>query len=243
MHTSNISRYSRTSSWLFRAGSTLAVIAALFAWQRTAHSAEGAVAIAPPAVDEPLGASHTETAVFAGGCFWGVQGVFQHVRGVKQAVSGYTGGAASTAQYETVSTGETGHAESVQVTYDPTQVSYGRLLQIFFSVVQNPTELNRQGPDTGTQYRSAVFPTNPIQRTVAQAYIAQLGAAHAFSAPIVTRVEEFKSFYPAEAYHQNFLALNPTYPYIVVNDLPKVENLKRLDPSLYREDPVLVKGL
>lgn len=230
-------------TWLVRIGGTLSVAAALVAWQRPAHSAQGAVVIAPPAIDEPVGASHSETAVFAGGCFWGVQGVFQHVRGVTQAVSGYSGGAADTAQYETVSTGDTGHAESVEVTYDPTQVTYGRLLQIFFSVAHDPTELNRQGPDTGTQYRSALFPTNPMQRTVAQAYIAQLDASHAFAKPIVTRIEDFKGFYPAEAYHQNFLALNPNYPYIVINDLPKVANLKRLDPTLYRADPVLVKGI
>jgi len=219
------------------------VAAALFAWQRSAHSAEDAVVIAPPALDEPAGTTHAETAVFAGGCFWGVQGVFQHVRGVTQAVSGYAGGAAGTAQYETVSTGTTGHAESVQVTYDPTQISYGRLLQIFFSVAHNPTELNRQGPDRGTQYRSAIFPANPMQRTVAQAYIAQLDAAHVFPAPIVTRLDDLKGFYPAEAYHQNFLALNPNYPYIAINDMPKVANLKRLEPNVYRADPVLVKNI
>jgi len=241
MNTSGLSRHSRSATWLFKVGGALSVAAALFAWQRGAHSAEGAMAIPVPSVDEPVGASHTETAVFAGGCFWGVQGVFQHVRGVKDAVSGYSGGSASTAQYETVSTGETGHAEAVQVTYDPTQVTYGRLLQIFFSAVHDPTELNRQGPDTGTQYRSALFPTNPMQVTVARAYLAQLGASHAFPAPIVTRIEDFKGFYPAEAYHQNFLTLNPTYPYIVVNDLPKVAALKRLNPELYRADPVLVK--
>jgi len=234
---------SRTSVWLFKVAGMLILAAGLFAWQRTAHSAEDAVVIAPPVIDEPVGTTHTETAVFAGGCFWGVQGVFQHVRGVQQAVSGYSGGKADTAQYETVSGGDTGHAESVQVTYDPSQVTYGRLLQIFFSVAHDPTELNRQGPDSGTQYRSALFPTNPMQRTVAQAYIAQLDAAHAFHAPIVTRVESFSGFYPAEAYHQNFLALNPNYPYIVINDMPKVANLKRLDPNLYRADPVLVKGI
>jgi peptide-methionine (S)-S-oxide reductase len=170
-----------------------------------------------------------------------VQGVFEHVRGVTQVAAGYTGGAASTAQYETVSEGDTGHAESVQITYDPTQITYGRLLQIFFSVAHNPTELNYQGPDHGTQYRSAVFPVNPQQRTVAQAYIAQLDKAHVFSAPIVTRVEDFKGFYPAENYHQNFLVLHPGYPYIAINDLPKVANLKRMFPDLYRNDPVLLK--
>ncbi|MFM0738796.1 peptide-methionine (S)-S-oxide reductase MsrA [Paraburkholderia xenovorans] len=218
-----------------------AIVATVFAAQRFANSAEAMVKVPPPAQDEKVGATHTETAVFAGGCFWGVQGVFEHVRGVKQVASGYTGGAAGTAQYETVSEGDTGHAESVQITYDPTQITYGRLLQIFFSVVHDPTELNYQGPDHGTQYRSAIFPANAEQRGVAQSYIAQLDKAHVFSAPIVTRVEEFKGFYPAEAYHQNFLALHPDYPYIAINDMPKVSGLKRVFPDLYRNDPVLLK--
>jgi peptide-methionine (S)-S-oxide reductase len=179
--------------------------------------------------------------VFAGGCFWGMQGVFEHVRGVQQVASGYTGGAAGTANYETVEEGDSGHAESVLVTYDPTQISYGRLLQIFFSVAHDPTELNYQGPDHGTQYRSAVFPVNPDQRSVAQAYIAQLGKGHAFSTPIVTRVENFNGFYPAEAYHQNFLALHPDDPYIVFNELPKLGNLKKTFPDLYLRDPILLK--
>ncbi len=214
----------------------------MLAWQHAANSTEDATKIPPPAQDEKVVATtHAETAVFAGGCFWGVQGVFQHVRGVKQVTSGYTGGAAGTAQYETVSGGDTGHAESVQITFDPTQVSYGRLLQVFFSVVHNPTELNYQGPDHGTQYRSAVFPQNPAQRGVAQAYIAQLDKAHVFPASIVTRVEDFKGFYPAENYHQNFLTLHPDYPYIAVNDMPKVNYLKQMFPDLYRNDPVLVK--
>jgi peptide-methionine (S)-S-oxide reductase len=220
-------------------------LVALFAlgtlgWQHRAYSAEPAVEIPAPAQDEPATGAHSETAVFAGGCFWGVQGVFQHVRGVQQAVSGYSGGSAATAQYETVSTGETGHAESVRVTFDPAQVSYGHLLQIFFSVVQNPTELNYQGPDEGTQYRSAVFPLDAAQRTVAQAYIAQLDSAKVFPAPIVTHIETFKGFYPAEGYHQNFLMLHPYNPYIYVNDRPKIAALRRLFPSLYRKDPVLV---
>jgi peptide-methionine (S)-S-oxide reductase len=239
--------HSRHNAWsasarLKIAGVALAAAAGLLAWQSPALSAEDAVKIAAPALDEPVGASHTETAVFAGGCFWGVQGMFQHVRGVKQALSGYSGGGAATAHYETVSTGLTGHAESVQITYDPTQVSYGRLLQIFFSVAHNPTELNYQGPDHGTQYRSAIFPLDATQAKVAQAYIAQLDAAHVFGAPIVTRVEGYKGFYPAENYHQNFLSLNPSYPYIVVNDLPKVENLKRYAPDYYRAAPVLVSN-
>ncbi|QQD56548.1 peptide-methionine (S)-S-oxide reductase MsrA [Pseudomonas fluorescens BBc6R8] len=203
---------------------------------------DDAVAIAPPAMDLPADANNLQTAVFAGGCFWGVQGVFQHVQGVKNAVSGYDGGAASTAQYESVSGGDTGHAESVAVTYDPSKVSYGKLLQIYFSVAHNPTELNRQGPDNGTQYRSAIFAQNAEQQKVAQAYIAQLDAAKAFDKPIVTKIEMGKAFYPAESYHQDFLTENPSYPYIVINDLPKVAQLKKLFPEQYRAEPVLVKN-
>ncbi|WP_248742681.1 MULTISPECIES: peptide-methionine (S)-S-oxide reductase MsrA [unclassified Pseudomonas] len=203
--------------------------------------AEEGVAIPPPALDEST-LAHSETAVFAGGCFWGVQGVFQHVKGVQKAVSGYAGGSANTAEYERVSEGDTGHAESVQVTFDPTQVSYGSLLQIYFSVAHNPTELNRQGPDSGTQYRSALFPVNADQQRVAQAYIAQLDAAHAYSKPIVTRLETYNGFYPAEDYHQDFLTEHPTYPYIVINDLPKVAQLKQLFAERYQEKPVLVKN-
>lgn len=203
--------------------------------------AEDAVVIAPPALDETTQA-HSETAVFAGGCFWGVQGVFQHVKGVTKAVSGYAGGAANTAQYETVSGGDTGHAESVEVTFDPSQVTYGTLLQIYFSVAHNPTELNRQGPDSGTQYRSAIFPENAEQQRVAQAYIAQLDAAKSFNKPIVTKLETYNGFYPAEEEHQDFLTNHPTYPYIVMNDLPKVEQLKQLYPQRYQEKPVLVKA-
>jgi peptide-methionine (S)-S-oxide reductase len=202
-------------------------------------AAEDARMIPAPATDEPA-ASDTETAVFAGGCFWGVQGVFQHVQGVTKAVSGYTGGEASTAQYETVSTGETGHAESVQVTFDPHKITYGQLLQIYFSVAHDPTELNYQGPDHGTQYRSAIFPMNDDQAKVAQTYIDQLNQAHAFDAAIVTKIEPGKTFYPAEAYHQDFLTRNPGYPYIVFNDLPKIESLKEIYPNRYRTDPVLV---
>ncbi|WP_242206773.1 MULTISPECIES: peptide-methionine (S)-S-oxide reductase MsrA [unclassified Pseudomonas] len=201
---------------------------------------EDAVLIPPPTLDEVTQA-HSETAVFAGGCFWGVQGVFQHVKGVQKAVSGYAGGAANTAEYERVSEGDTGHAESVQVTFDPTQVSYGSLLQIYFSVAHNPTELNRQGPDSGTQYRSALFPVNADQLKVAQAYIAQLDAAHAYSKPIVTKLESFNGFYPAEDYHQDFLTEHPSYPYIVINDMPKVANLKQMFAQRYQEKPMLVK--
>ena len=202
--------------------------------------AEDARVVPAPAADPAPGPATSETAVLAGGCFWGVQGVFQHVAGVTSAVSGYAGGDKATAQYHNVGTGTTGHAEAVQITFDPRRVSYGRILQIFFSVAHDPTELNRQGPDSGTQYRSAIFPTDAQQAATAQAYIAELNAAHVFAKPIVTRIEPGRAFYPAEDYHQDFLALHPTYPYIVFNDLPKVENLKRLFPDLYRAEPVLV---
>lgn len=209
-------------------------------WRLPARSAEAAVVIPPPALDEAAGATGLRTAVLAGGCFWGVQGVFQHTAGVTGAVSGYAGGAPDTAVYQIVGTGGTGHAEAVKITYDPAKVSYGRLLQIYFSVAHDPTQLNRQGPDRGTQYRSAIFPQDAEQQRVAEAYIAQLDAAHVYTDKIVTTLEAGKAFYPAEAYHQDFLTLNPTYPYIVYNDLPKIENLKRLFPALYREKPVLV---
>jgi peptide-methionine (S)-S-oxide reductase len=219
-------------------------IVGLVLMQQPAVSAEVAVVIAPPSVDEPVGAEHSATAIFSGGCFWGVQGVFQHVKGVSNAVSGYIGGEARTASYDTVSYGESGHAESVKITYDPAQISYGKLLQIFFSVAHNPTELNRQGPDSGTQYRSAIFPQSPVQRSVAEKYIAQLDASKAFKKPLATKIELDKKFYPAETYHQNYLTLHPNDPYIVYNDLPKVANLKRVMPDLYRSDAVLVrKGL
>jgi peptide-methionine (S)-S-oxide reductase len=202
--------------------------------------AESARVIPAPALDEPATPAASETAVLAGGCFWGVQGVFQHVEGVTNAVSGYAGGEKKTAQYEMVGTGATGHAESVRVTFDPRKITYGRILQIYFSVAHDPTQLNRQGPDSGTQYRSAIFPTSEEQAGTAKAYIAQLDQAHAFDAGIVTRIEPDHAFYPAEAYHQDFLTQHPTYPYIVVNDLPKVAELKRLFPALYRDEPVLV---
>lgn len=209
-------------------------------WQGAARSANE-ITVPPPAQDEAAGDSHAEKAVLAGGCFWGVQGVFQHVQGVQRVVSGYAGGTADTAHYETVGSGSTGHAESVEITFDPTQVSYGHLLQIFFAVAHDPTQLNRQGPDTGTQYRSAIFPATEAQRQIAQTYIAQLDAAHVFRAPIVTRIEDGASFYPAEGYHQDFLALHPNQPYIVINDLPKVAELKHLFPDQYRQQPVLLK--
>ncbi len=205
-----------------------------------ASTAEEAHKVPPPALDETAPAAGSEVAVVAGGCFWGVQGVFQHVDGVVSAVSGYDGGAASTAHYDMTSQGDTGHAELVRITYDPKKISYGKILQIFFSVAHDPTELNRQGPDEGTQYRSAIFPSDAEQARVAKAYVAELDQAHAFRSPIVTTIEPGKTFYPAEAYHQDFLAKNPTYPYIVFNDLPKIQALKRLFPDLYRPDPVLV---
>ncbi|WP_035514173.1 peptide-methionine (S)-S-oxide reductase MsrA [Paraburkholderia nodosa] len=222
-----------------RFGALAIVMGAVALWQRTAHSDERAVSVPAPLQDEHATNIHAETAVVAGGCFWGVQGVFEHVRGVTQVASGYAGGTADTAEYERVSEGDTGHAESVRITFDPTVISYGKILQIFFSVAHNPTELDYQGPDHGTQYRSAVFPMNPQQRNVAQAYIAQLQGAHVFAGPIVTRVETFKGFYPAENYHQNYLALHPDYPYIAINDMPKVEALKSFFPALYRTQPVL----
>jgi peptide-methionine (S)-S-oxide reductase len=204
--------------------------------------AEEAHTVPAPVVDENIAtAPSSETVVLAGGCFWGVQGVFQHVKGVTSAVSGYTGGARSAAEYETVSTGTTGHAESVSVTFDPHQISYGRILQIYFSVAHNPTELNHQGPDSGTQYRSTIFPSSPEQARIAKAYIAQLGTAHVFSDKIVTTIEPDRTFYPAEQYHQNYLTLHPDSPYIAINDMPKIDDLKRMFPTQYRDKPVLVK--
>ncbi len=186
-----------------------------------------------PAVDIPAASSEgMQTAVLAGGCFWGVEGVFERIKGVKKAVSGFAGGQKSTANYETVSTGSTGHAESVEVTFDPKQITYGQLLMVYFSVVHDPTELNRQGPDSGTQYRSAIFYTNDEQKKVAEAYISQLNAAKVYSRPIVTQVAPLKGFYAAEAYHQHFLDNNMTYPYIVYNDLPKISALKKEFPQL-----------
>lgn len=187
-----------------------------------------------PAVDIPLArAAGIQTAVLAGGCFWGVEGVFEHVKGVTRVVSGYAGGQADTATYGQVSTGRTGHAESVRIFYDPARISYGQLLKVFFSVAHDPTELNRQGPDTGTQYRSAIFYASADQKQVAEGYIAQLQAAGVFPGRIVTQVVPLQGFYDAEAYHQHYLDLHPDQPYIVINDLPKIANLRRLFPSLY----------
>jgi peptide-methionine (S)-S-oxide reductase len=205
-----------------------------------ARQAEQARVLPPPAQDESAGSATTETAVFAAGCFWGVQGVFQHVKGVTSAVSGYAGGDKRTAKYEEVGTGRTGHAESVQVTYDPRVITYGRLLQILFSVAHDPTQLDRQGPDVGPQYRSAIFPNGDAQAGVAKAYIDQLMQARVFPKPIVTRIEPGASFYPAEPYHQDFLTRHPDHPYIVFNDLPKLKDLQKIFPDRYRAQPVLV---
>ena len=210
----------------------VAIVGGLLALAATAGVT--ATVMAPkPMVDVPA-TSHREVAVFAGGCFWGVEGVYEHVRGVIDATSGYSGGSAVTAHYEMTGSGTTGHAEAVRVTFDPTRISYGELLRIYFSVVADPTLKDRQGPDSGPQYRSALFPTSPAQAKVARAYIAQLDKAKLFARPIVTTVEGYKGFYPAEAYHQNFMARNPTHGYIVVNDRPKVEALKKQFPSAWR---------
>jgi peptide-methionine (S)-S-oxide reductase len=217
------------------AGRTIAIrgtlAAALLAVFVPSHAA---TPLPDPKVDAPPSmAKGPQTAVFAGGCFWGVEAVFEHVKGVTQVVSGYAGGSAESAKYDVVSSGSTGHAESVRITYDPSRISYGQLLKVFFSVAHNPTELNRQGPDTGTQYRSAVFFANDEQKRVTEAYIAQLQAARAFSRPIVTQVTPLKAFYEAEAYHQDYLVQHPDQPYIVMYDLPKIANLQRQFPALY----------
>jgi peptide-methionine (S)-S-oxide reductase len=228
---------------MFRRSSlALIVLPVLAALPPPAALAEGAVKIDLPTMTSTAPASDgLETAVLAGGCFWGIQAVYQHVKGVTNAVSGYAGGSQQEADYETVSTGRTGHAESVRVTFDPKVVSYGRILQVFFSVAHNPTQLNYQGPDHGPQYRSEIFPQDAAQRQIAKAYIAQLDAAHAFPEKIVTRTDTMKAaFYPAEAYHQDYAVKHPSQPYIVYNDAPKVENLKRLFPELWRDTPVTV---
>jgi peptide-methionine (S)-S-oxide reductase len=208
-------------------------------WRSPLFGAEAPVVIAPPVIDNPKAAGPPQTAVLAGGCFWGVQGVYEHVRGVQKVIAGYAGGDKATAQYETVSSGTTGHAESVKIIFDPAEISYGQILQIAFSVVHDPTQLNRQGPDVGTQYRSAVFYGDDTQKRIAEAYISQLGNSHVYSRPIVTRVDPLKGFYPAEDYHQDYLFHNPNAPYIAFFDIPKVENFKRTFPQLYSGRPVL----
>jgi len=214
----------------------LALTAAPFAAQ-----AEPAVIIPPPAAEAPAQGTGLETAVLAGGCFWGIQAVYQHTKGVTNAVSGYAGGAQKDADYQAVSSGRTAHAEVVQVTFDPKQISYGKILQIFFSVAHDPTQLNRQGPDSGTQYRSEIFPQSEAQAKVAKDYIAQLDAAHVYKRAIATKVGAVATpFYPAEDYHQDYAVLNPHQPYIVINDAPKVVNLKTLFPDVWRDAPVTV---
>lgn len=230
----------RRTTLLKLAGAGLLAGAAWFAFQTPGRAAETVFNIPPPVNDMPAGTAHTATAVLAGGCFWGVQAVFQHVDGVTQALSGYTGGSAATANYNMVSGANTGHAEAVQITYDPARISYGELLQIYFSVAHDPTQHNRQGPDVGPQYRSAIFPANDAQRQVAQAYIAQLDRSGAYSQPLATTVENLQGFYPAEAYHQDYLVRHPDSLYIVINDQPKVENLQRAFAARYRDTPVLV---
>jgi peptide-methionine (S)-S-oxide reductase len=222
--------------------SLVAAIIAVAAWQpwATSAAADEGVVIPAPVVDAQPGPRVSEVAMLAGGCFWGVQGVFQHVEGVTGAVSGYAGGDAATANYKTVSSGSTAHAESVEITFDPSKISYGKILQIYFSVAHDPTQFNYQGPDIGPQYRSAIFPTNEEQARVAKAYIAQLDQAKVYGDTIVTTIEPGHAFHPAEDYHQDYLTLNPTQPYIVINDLPKIRNLERIFPELYREEPVLV---
>lgn len=229
----------RSLATLSAAGGGAVLAAALLSGYLRARAAEPAQPVPPPALDEPHTAA-TESIVLSGGCFWGVQGVFEHVRGVREAQSGYAGGSAATAQYETVSTGTTGHAESVRITYDPSQVSLGRILQVFFSVALDPTEVGHQGPDYGSQYRSEIWVASPDQQRIAAAYIAQLNAAHVFARPIATRVDPLTGFYPAERYHQDYLTRHPDNPYIAYNDIPKVEALQSLFPALYRADPVLV---
>ena len=194
----------------------------------------------PAAAADPVGPASREVAVLAGGCFWGQQGVFEHVKGVTRVVAGYSGGESKTARYSLVSEGDTGHAESVQITFDPHQVTFGQLLRIYFSVAHDPTEVDRQGPDSGTQYRSEIFAAGPEQEQAARAYIAQLDAGHVFAAPIATKVEPLKAFYPAEDYHQDYLVTNPDSSYIQENDLPKIAALKRVWPDYYREKPVLL---
>jgi peptide-methionine (S)-S-oxide reductase len=218
------------------------VIAACGALFTPPADAEQAMTIPPPGVDATDGEG-LQTAVLAGGCFWGVQAVFQHTNGVTKAVSGYSGGSKETAQYETVSSGRTGHAEAVEVTFDPKRVSYGKILQIVFSVVHDPTQLNRQGPDVGPQYRSAIFAATPEQQRIAEAYVAQLAKAGVYKRPIVTRIGALDAFYPAEDYHQDYATLHPMQPYIYINDRPKVENLKRLFVDVYRDKPVLLRAV
>ena len=218
------------------------LLGALVGAPSSAAAAESAVVIPAPVVNDVKAAGPVQTAVLAGGCFWGVQGVYEHVRGVKQVLSGYSGGSKATAEYEVVSRGRTGHAESVQIRFDPKEISYGEILRVYFSVVHDPTQLDQQGPDSGPQYRSNIFYASSAQRKMAQAYILQLDQAKVFERPIVTRVDPLKAFYPAEEYHQDFLQHNPNHPYIVINDLPKIDNLRKIFPTYFREPPISAKG-
>jgi len=229
-------RSSRTTLYTLAATVLVAIVAGLW-WQNAGYS-EGATRI--PADDSPAAGEGLQTAVLAGGCFWGVQAVYQHVKGVHLALSGYAGGSKPDPTYEEVSLGTTGHAESVEIKFDPREISYGQILQIFFAVAHDPTQLNRQGPDVGTQYRSAIFYTDDAQKRVAESYVAQLDAAKVFRRPIATKLGPLAHFYPAEGYHQDYAVRHPDSPYIAFNDLPKVENLKRLFPAIYREAPLTV---
>ncbi len=231
-------KYPQFNSMAYKAVLAVALTGAALLTQLA--QAESVRVVPAPVMDTRTKATTTETAILAGGCFWGVQGVFQHVKGVTNAVSGYAGGSKLTANYDVVSTGSTGHAEAVKVTFDPSKISYGRLLQIYFSVAHDPTERNHQGPDDGTQYRSTIFPQSAEQASIAAAYVAQISKAHVYQKPMATTIEPGKLFYAAEAHHQNFLTLNPDYPYIVVNDLPKIRDLKRLFPNDYRANAILV---
>jgi peptide-methionine (S)-S-oxide reductase len=213
----------------------VAVLIAIQACLGTVVNAETAVLVPAARVDSKKAPGKSQTAVLAGGCFWGVEGVYEHVRGVRKVLSGYAGGEKSTAEYHAVGSGRTGHAESVKITFDPQEISYGEILRIFFSVAHDPTQLNRQGPDTGPEYRSVIFYADDAQRDIAKAYIGQLNGSGVFQRPIVTRVDPLEGFYPAESYHQDFIARNPKYPYVVINDLPKIRNLKQEFPDLYRE--------
>jgi peptide-methionine (S)-S-oxide reductase len=224
---------------LVMAAAALALAAPLLSSHATAGDLNKEI---PAPAADPANQAASEVAVLAGGCFWGQQGVFEHVKGVTKVVAGYSGGGKQTALYDRVSDGNTGHAESVEITFDPRQVSFGQLLRIYFSVAHDPTELNRQGPDEGTQYRSEIFTASPAQEAAAKAYIAQLDTAHIFAAPIATKVEPLKAFYPAEDFHQDYLVHNPNASYIRINDLPKITALKRVWPELYQEKPVLLAG-
>lgn len=237
----NSKSFRKADRWFYWLTVTAAILGIFMAFNGSRLIAEEGVSIPSPTLDEQAAPeTGSETAVLAGGCFWGVQGVFQHVKGVQSATSGYTGGKQQDAHYNVVGTGATGHAESVQIKFDPKTISYGKLLQIYFSVAHDPTLLNRQGPDSGTQYRSTIFPQTAEQSKIADAYIAQLDGAHVFPAALATTVESGRTFYPAEDYHQNFMTLNPAYPYIAINDMPKIANLSKRFPENYRVDPVLV---